>query len=132
MHEREDTFLAGHADWAPLSLLAGLLSQQPNGRLYHALVESKKTTSVNAFAGNNHDPGLFSAMAQAEPAQLETVKDTLIHTMESLPEVPFTQAEIDKAKLRSRRSPDTCRSSEGRRRRVGPAARHRSLLLLDR
>jgi zinc protease len=95
---------AGHADWAPLSLLAGLLSQQPNGRLYHALVESKKATSVNAFAGNNHDPGLFSAMAQAEPANLETVKDTLIHTMESLPEVPFTQAEIDKAKLRSKRN----------------------------
>jgi zinc protease len=95
---------AGHADWAPLSLLAGLLSQQPNGRLYHALVESKKATSVNAFAGNNHDPGLFSAMAQAEPSQLETVKDTLIHTMESLPEVPFTQAEIDKAKLRSKRN----------------------------
>src|SRR6266852_423212 len=95
---------AGHADWAPLSLMAGLLSQQPNGRLYHALVESKKATSANAFAGNSHDPALFSAMAQAEPANLETVKDTLIHTMESLPEIPFTQAEIDKAKLRSKRN----------------------------
>jgi zinc protease len=95
---------AGHADWAPLSLLAGLLSQQPNGRLYHALVESKKATSVSTFAGNNHDPGLFSAMAQAEPANLETVKDTLIHILESLHETPFTQAEVDKAKLRSKRN----------------------------
>src|SRR5215813_8934575 len=33
---------AAHPDWAPLSLLAGLLSQSPNGRLYQALVESKK------------------------------------------------------------------------------------------
>src|SRR5947208_4131989 len=33
---------AGHPDWAPLTLLAGLLTQQPNGRLYQALVESKK------------------------------------------------------------------------------------------
>src|SRR5437588_7371098 len=41
-----------HPDWAPLSVLAGIISQQPNGRLYKALVESKKATSANAFAGN--------------------------------------------------------------------------------
>src|SRR5262249_12444460 len=51
---------AAHSDWAPLNLLAGILSQRPNGRLYKALVESKKASSVNAFAGNNHDPGLFT------------------------------------------------------------------------
>lgn len=95
---------AGHADWAPLSLLAGLISQQPNGRLYQALVESKKATSASAFAGNNHDPALFTATAQAEPANIETVRDTLIQTMENLADKPFTQSEIDKAKLRSKRN----------------------------
>jgi len=45
---------AAHPDHAPLGLLAGIVSQQPNGRLYKALVESKKATSANAFAGNNH------------------------------------------------------------------------------
>src|SRR6516164_7856822 len=35
---------AGHPDLAPLSLLAGLVSQQPNGRLYKALVESRLAT----------------------------------------------------------------------------------------
>jgi zinc protease len=95
---------AGHPDWAPLSLMAGLLSQQPNGRLYHALVESKKATSANAFAGNNHDPSLFRATAQAEPAQIDTVRDTLIQTMENLAATPFKQDEIDKAKLRSKRN----------------------------
>src|SRR5947209_10540468 len=75
---------AAHADWAPLSLLAGILSQQPNGRLYKALVESKKAASANAFAGNNHDPGLFTASAQAEPGKLDTVRDTLLQTLEGL------------------------------------------------
>ena len=69
---------AAHADWAPLSLLGGILSQQPNGRLYKALVESQKATSASAFAGNNHDPGLFTASAQAEPGQLDAVRDTLL------------------------------------------------------
>jgi zinc protease len=95
---------AGHADWAPLTLLAGLLTQQPNGRLYKALVESKKATSVNAFAGNNHDPALFTASAQAEPQQLDVARETLLHTLEGLTATPFEQAEIDKAKLRSKRN----------------------------
>ena len=37
---------ASHADWAPLSLLGGIISQSPNGRLYKALVESKLATSA--------------------------------------------------------------------------------------
>jgi zinc protease len=95
---------AAHPDQAPLSLLAGLLSQQPNGRLYKALVESKKAASANASAGNNHDPGLFSAMAQAEPGHLDAVRDALLETLENLGSVPFTAEEVDKAKLRSKRN----------------------------
>jgi zinc protease len=95
---------AAHPDWAPLNLLAGLLTQQPNGRLYQALVESRKATSANASAGNNHDPSLFTASAQAEPGQLDAVRDTLLRTLEGLSTVPFTTAEVDKAKLRSRRA----------------------------
>src|SRR3954447_24342804 len=67
---------AAHGDWAPLSLLGGLISQSPNGRLYQALVESKLATSASARAGTNHDPSLFFATASAEPDKLETVKNT--------------------------------------------------------
>ena len=92
---------AAHPDWAPLSLLAGLLPQQPNGRLYKALVESKKATSANASMGNNHDPGLFESYAQAERAKLDDVRDTLIQTLESLASTRFTQDEVERAKVRS-------------------------------
>jgi zinc protease len=95
---------ASHPDWAPLSLLAGILSQQPNGRLYQALVESKKASSAGAFAGNNHDPGLFTATAQAEPGKLDAARDALLETLENLAATPFTAAEVDKAKVRTRRN----------------------------
>ena len=95
---------AAHPDWAPLSLLAGILSQQPNGRLYQALVDSKKATSANAFAGNNHDPGLFTASAQAEPGQLDAVRETLLATLEGMAHAPFKKDEVDKAKVRIRRN----------------------------
>jgi zinc protease len=95
---------AAHADWAPLSVLAGLLSEQPNGRLYKALVASRKATSATASVGNNHDPGLFTVSAQAEPGQLDAVREALLATLETLASLPFDKAEVDKVKLRSRRA----------------------------
>ncbi len=94
---------AAHPDWAALSVLASLLSQQPNGRLYKALVESRKATGANASAGNNHDPGLFTASAEAEPGQLDAVRETLLATLENLPGQAFAQADVDKVKVRNRR-----------------------------
>ncbi len=105
---------ASHPDWAPLNLLAGIITQQPNGRLYKALVESKKATTAGAFAGNSHDPALFSGSADAEPKQIDAVRDTLLATLEGLGSVPFTADEVDKAKVRSRRNAETLQSDSGR------------------
>jgi zinc protease len=102
---------AGHADWAPLSLLAGILSQQPNGRLHKALVESGKATGVRASAGNNHDPGLFTVSAQPEAGQLDAVRDVLLRTMEGLGDEPFTKEEVEKARVRGRRASEQLQSN---------------------
>ena len=98
---------ASHVDWAPLSLLAGIISQSPNGRLHKALVESKLTSGANARADNAHDPGLFFVSAGTEPEQLDAARDALLKTMETLGEVPFTADEVDKAKTRSKRNAET-------------------------
>ncbi|HEV3004277.1 MAG TPA: pitrilysin family protein, partial [Pirellulales bacterium] len=95
---------ASHADWAPLSLLGGLISQAPNGRLYKALVESKLATSAQAGTDDSHDPGLFFASSSCLPEALDAVRDTLVVTLESLAELPFTDDEVAKAKVRSARA----------------------------
>jgi zinc protease len=105
---------ASHADWAPLSLLGGIISQQPNGRLYKALVESKKANSANATAGTNHDPGLFTASAQPDAGQLDSVRDVMLQTIEGLGSVPFTTEEVDKAKIRNRRNHEQMQSDSSR------------------
>jgi zinc protease len=102
---------ASHEDWAPLSLLGGIISQAPNGRLYKALVESKLATSAGASGDNSHDPGLFFADASCPPEKLEIVKDVLIKTIESLGEEPFTNDEVKKAKVRSKRNAETLQSN---------------------
>ena len=93
---------ASHADWAPLSLLGGIISQSPNGRLYKALVESKLATNASARSDNSHDPGLFFASASCTPDKLDLVRDVLVKTLESLGEVPFTEDEVNKAKVRNK------------------------------
>jgi zinc protease len=102
---------ASHADWAPLSLLGGIISQSPNGRLYKALVESKLATSAFANSENSHDPSLFFASASCPPETLDAVRDTLVKTLESLGDVQFTDDEVNKAKVRSKRSAELLQSN---------------------
>src|SRR5262249_22283943 len=64
---------------------------------------SKMATTASGSAGNNHDPGLFTASAQAEPAQLDKVRDLLIQTVEGMAATPFTADEVEKARVRSTR-----------------------------
>jgi zinc protease len=102
---------ASHADWAPLSLLGGIISQSPNGRLHKALVESKLATTAVARAENAHDPGLFVASASCLPEKLDAVRDTLVKTLESLADVPFTEQEVNLAKVRNKRSAELLQSN---------------------
>ena len=102
---------ASHADWAPLSLLGGIISQSPNGRLYKALVESKLATNASGRSDNSHDPGLFFASASCQPEKLDAVRDTLVKTLESLGEVPFTDDEVNKAKVRNKRNAEMLQSN---------------------
>ena len=102
---------AAHPDWAPLSLLAGIISQSPNGRLYQALVESKLATSAFARSDNSHDPGLFFASAQADPDKLDAVRTAMLDTLERLSAVPFNADEVEKAKVRSRRNAEQLQSN---------------------
>ncbi len=102
---------ASQADWAPLSLLGGIISQSPNGRLYKALVESKLATNASARSENSHDPGLFFASASCEPDKLDAVRDALVQTLESLGDVPFTEDEVNKAKVRSKRNAEMLQSN---------------------
>jgi zinc protease len=122
---------ASQEDWAPLSLLSGIISQSPNGRLYKALVESKLATNASANSDNSHDPGLFSAQASCPPESLDSVRDALVKTMESLGDLPFTEDEVDKAKVRSKRAAEMLQSnSQGMSNALSSACSHGDWRLL--
>ena len=69
-----------HEDWAALQVLSTILSSEPSGRLYKALVETKKATRVYASARGQHDPGLLMTQAEVrDPKELDEVRDIMHH-----------------------------------------------------
>ena len=94
---------ASHPDWAPLSILASVLSEDKVGLLDQVLVETRLATSASAFADNSHDPGLFSFSAQPAEGKLEKVNDLLLKTLDEIENTTLKTDEIERAKIRAKR-----------------------------
>jgi zinc protease len=90
---------AAHPDFAAISILNTILSDKPSGRLYKALVETKKATDVSGEIFALKDPGYiyFSANILKEKNQ-EDVKNTMLAVLDSLLIQPITSAEVERAK----------------------------------
>jgi zinc protease len=86
---------ATHEDVPALSLLHMMLTNNATGRLYKALVETRKATAVGAVAGLFRDPGYlqFSAAATTT-ADIHQLKDELLQLVEQAHATPFTQEEF--------------------------------------
>ena len=90
-----------HADSAALSVLAQVLGASQTGRLYKALVDSKKAVGASMSASMMHDPGFLFVYAQLKQDQsLDEAQQILLKTVEGLVNDPPTQEEVDRAKSR--------------------------------
>jgi len=76
-----------------------VLSAQPSGKLYQALVETKKAASVSAFSRATHDPGVIEVTAELKNGTpVEEVRDSLISIVEGMKKDGPTKEEVDRAK----------------------------------
>jgi zinc protease len=90
---------ASHPDSAALQVLGSILSAQPSGRLYKALVDTKLVTNVSASSDGMHDPGTFEVNAGLpRGGNVEQVRDVILSTLETVKEGGVTQEEVDRAK----------------------------------
>jgi zinc protease len=102
-----------HEDSAAMQILANILSTSPSGRLYKALVETKKATDVFAGARGEHDPGLMMIEAEVrDPKTLAEVRDVIIGTVEGVAAKGVSDEEVNRArqqilKARQRAEMDT-------------------------
>ncbi|HTS30149.1 MAG TPA: pitrilysin family protein [Bryobacteraceae bacterium] len=92
---------ASHPDTAALEVLAVILGDTPSGRLYKALVESKKAVNVAADEQELHDPGFFLArILLREDQSLDDARETMLKTIASVVSEPPSKEEVDRAKNR--------------------------------
>jgi zinc protease len=90
-----------HPDMAPLEVMAQILGDPQTGRLYKALVETKKAVKAKMSAESMHDPGFAEAEVQLKPDQsIDEAQQILLKTVEGLAAAPPTQEEVDRAKGR--------------------------------
>lgn len=92
---------ASHPEFPAVQVLASILADEPSGRLYRALVETKKATNTRAGAFAFKDPGLLQMSATVnskDRATLESVRQLLIDTAESVAKTGVTSEEVSRAR----------------------------------
>ncbi|HKI94402.1 MAG TPA: pitrilysin family protein [Gemmatimonadales bacterium] len=87
------------SDFPAVEVLSDVLGSAPSGRLYKALVETKKAASVGAFAYQLREPGVLVAFANVrEEDSLDSARTTMLATIDSMITTPATPEEVDRAK----------------------------------
>lgn len=86
-------------DAAPLNILTSVLDDAPAGRLYKALVESKKAISVGVENNQSHDAGYFLIRAEVrKEGNLADVRQTILDTIDGLIKEPPSKEEVDRVR----------------------------------
>src|ERR1700730_16591377 len=86
-----------HPDFAAVDILTQILADTPSGRLYKALVETKKASSVDSLNIPLHDPGLMLLFAEVRKEQsLDGARPAMIQNIEEIAAQPPTQEEVDR------------------------------------
>lgn len=88
---------SAHPDNAAMTILARILGDTPSGRLYKALVEARKASSVFGFNFLAHDPTLAIFGAEVRQGDsLDTARDTLLQVIDGLTANPVTKEEVER------------------------------------
>ncbi len=88
-----------HPEYPAVDVLESMLTSQPSGRLYKALVETKRASQINGFAFALHDPGVMLLLAEVNKGNdPQLVLEGLIDTVEGVGESQITPEEVDRAK----------------------------------
>ena len=94
-------------DSQAVDVLAEILEEAPSGRLYKALVETKKAISVRAENNQLHDAGylLFEAEVRKE-GSLDDVRKTMQNVLDGIVKEPPNKEEIDRVLTRRKKDFD--------------------------
>jgi len=86
-------------DYAAMAIVENVLTDEPSGRLYKALVESKMASSLWSFSPFTKEPGfLYINVDVPSDKDADQVYKTMRETLDALKNNLITQEELDRAK----------------------------------
>jgi zinc protease len=89
----------GHQDFAAVQVLADVLTNEPSGRLYKALVETGKASGVGGFAFSLKDPGyLYFAAEVLKEKPVADATQTMLAVLDGMKSQPVTEEEVQRAR----------------------------------
>ena len=88
-----------HEDYAAMEVLQDILTNQPSGRLYKALVDGKKAASVWSYSPFTKEPSfLYFNVDVPSDKSLQEAETTLLSALDGFKETPITEEEVTRAK----------------------------------
>ena len=88
-----------HPDYAAVDVLVDVLTNQPSGRLYKALVESKRAASQWGFTPTLHDAGFAFFYAEVRQGRsLDSARTVMMNTFDNVARQAPTAEEVARAK----------------------------------
>ncbi len=89
-------------DYVAVDVLGDVMALAPSGRLYKALVETKKAAAVDSWSVAGADPGNLSFFAQIPDDQaIEPARDAMQATFANLAREPITEAEVARVRAKA-------------------------------
>ena len=88
-----------HPDYAAVDVLVDVLTNQPSGRMYKALVESKLAASQWGFTPTLHDAGFAFFYAEVRQGRsLDSARTVMMNTFDNVARQAPTAEEVNRAK----------------------------------
>ena len=90
-----------HPDAVAIDVLAAILGEAPSGRLYKAMVDSKKAARVNSNQMDLREAGILEISASLlKDGDLPDAEKTLLSVMDGVVKEPPSREEVERAKTR--------------------------------
>jgi zinc protease len=84
-----------------VDILAMVLADEPSGRLYKSLIETKKASSMQGGSFALHDPGVLFFLAEVpKDKSLEDARVSMLATLEELAKEPIQEEEVERARIK--------------------------------
>ncbi len=88
-------------DFAAIDALNEILTADPSGYLYKALIDSQKATNLWGWQPNVRDPGfLYLSVTVAKDKSLDEARKTFVTELDNVSKTDFTEQDLSRAKAK--------------------------------